>query len=371
LNAISKINSSSLQKTKVLVAPLDWGLGHATRCIPIIRQLLIAGCEVIIASERAQKKLLQDEFPKLRFVELRGYRLKYGSKGWQTLPKIIFQIPKILIQINRENRWLKSFLQTENIDAVIADNRFGLYSSKLFCVFITHQLSIKTPFGNSVEKKLQRINYRFINKFDNCWVPDFEKENALAGKLSHPVQLPRTPVHYIGLLSRFEKIKTSFIKNNLLIILSGPEPQRTIFENLLLPQIKKFPGKIILVRGLPAEKNTLNVPGIEIYNHLPASDLNKIICESDFVIGRSGYSTVMDLAKLGSKSILVPTPGQTEQEYLAEYLLENKIAFSTRQENFSLPGAIENAKYFSFVQKEFINKGLLESAIEELIKKIS
>jgi uncharacterized protein (TIGR00661 family) len=365
-----KINSSSSHKLKVLIAPLDWGLGHATRCIPVIKQLLAVGCEVIIASEKAQQKLLQLEFPGLHFVELRGYRLKYGNKRWQTLLKIILQIPKILTEINRENKWLQRFLKKQNIDIVISDNRYGLSSSKIFSVFITHQLCIQTLFGKMLEKKLQKINYHFINKFDCCWIPDFEKENILAGELSHPLMPPNIPVYYIGLLSRFEKIKTTEIKNDLLIILSGPEPQRTIFENLLIAQLKKITGKIILVRGLPDEKNILNIPGVEIYNHLTSEDLNKIICESDFIISRSGYSTVMDLVKLGSKSILVPTPGQSEQEYLAEYLSKNKIAYSIRQEKFLLDDALEGAKQFSYLQNEVPDQHLLESAIDALIKKI-
>lgn len=365
------INTSHLYKPKVLIAPLDWGLGHATRCIPIIKILLITGFEVIIAGEKAQKELLQKEFPEVRFVELKGYQLKYAKKNWQTVLKIIFQIPKILISVNRENRFLQRFLKHENIQIIISDNRYGFYSSKIFSVFITHQLFIKTPFGKRVENILQKINYRFINKFTCCWVPDFEKENILAGELSHPLFFPKTPVHYIGLLSRFEKIEPSIIKNDVLIILSGPEPQRTIFENLLIQQLKINTQKIVFVRGLPGEKNTLNIPGVEVYNHLSSTELNKIICSSEFIISRSGYSTVMDLVKLGSKSILIPTPAQTEQEYLASFLLKNKIACCVEQKNFSLQDAVENAKLFSYKKIDFADQQLLENAIEDVIKKIS
>jgi UDP-N-acetylglucosamine transferase subunit ALG13 len=367
-----KINNSPQQKLKVLIAPLDWGLGHATRCIPIINELLSTGCEVIIASERGCKALLQLEFPSLRFIELGGYRLKYGKNHLQTLLRLFFQIPKILIQIKRENSWLKRLLETERLDAVIADNRYGLYSSKLFSVFITHQLCIQTPFGKVVERKLQKINYRFINKFDCCWVPDFEKENALAGKLSHPKKLPPVPVQYIGLLSRFEKMVSPVISKDLLVLISGPEPQRTIFEKLVWKQLISFNGKATVVRGMPGQKHTIPVPDhVDIYNHLSSGELNRIICESAFIISRSGYSTIMDLVKLGSKSILVPTPGQAEQEYLAAHLSKNKIAMSYNQQDFLLPDALEKGKHFPYMNYENLDSSLLKKAIEDIIKKLS
>ena len=158
----SKINSSPLQKTKVLIAPLDWGLGHATRCISIINELLAADFEVIIAAEGSQKKLLVGEFPALRVVELKGYRIKYAIKSWQLPIKILLQAPKILIQINNENKWLYGFLESENINVVISDNRFGMHSAKTFSVFITHQLAIQTPFGNVLNHFKVRVKLTIL-----------------------------------------------------------------------------------------------------------------------------------------------------------------------------------------------------------------
>jgi hypothetical protein len=212
---------STSSKPKILVAPLNWGLGHASRCIPIIKSLIINQSEVIVACGDSQKLMLQAEFPSVRFIDLPGYDLKYGQSKQLTLLKIIFQIPKILIRIKRENRWLKGFLAKEKMDAVISDNRYGLFSTEIFSVFITHQLRIKTPFGNKVEDMIQRMNYQYINKFSECWVPDFENEPSLASDLSHPNKLPVTHIRYIGCLSRFKKIETKIIENSLLIILSG------------------------------------------------------------------------------------------------------------------------------------------------------
>lgn len=364
------INKGDNAKIKVIVAPLDWGLGHATRCIPIIWQLLKFDYEVIIATDQAQGLLLRDEFPFLRFVELHGYRLKYAGKSVITTLKILVQIPKILIQINRENRWLNIFLKKENVDAIISDNRYGLYSKKIISVFITHQLYIKTPLGKYAEKRLQKMNYRYINRFSMCWVPDFKNEPSLAGELSHPKILPATDLFYIGPLSRFEKKERPLVYR-LLIMLSGPEPQRTILENILLKELKLFSEKAILIRGLPGEKKTIALsPNIEIHNHLSGSELNEKICQSALVICRSGYSTVMDLARLGKQSIVIPTPGQPEQEYLADYVFRKKIAFKTDQKTFSLHETMKAVQQFSFRKYEEENNQLLAEAIHELTEKI-
>ena len=295
-----------------------------------------------------------------------GYRLRYSRKSVITTLKIFFQIPKILIQINRENRWLNIFLRRESIDAIISDNRYGLHSKKIISVFITHQLQIKTPFGKITDKILQKLNYRYIDKFSVCWVPDFKNNNSLAGKLSHPGIFPGIPVHYIGLLSRFAKKETSaFYK--ILILLSGPEPQRTILENIILNDLKLYNEKTILVRGLPEEKKIITVSSnVEVHNHLSATELNEKICQSEIVICRSGYSTIMDLARLRQKSIMTPTPGQTEQEYLAEYLFKKKLVLKINQKDFSLAQAIEAAGKFPYKEFEEKNSNLLEEAINKL-----
>ena len=361
-----KINKPAYNKIRVLIAPLDWGLGHSTRCIPIIKKLLNADYEVIIASEKAQMQLLKDEFPSLVFLSLPGYRLKYGTKNLSTVLKIILQIPKILIQINRENKWLNGILRQENIDIIISDNRYGLYSRKIISVFLTHQLYIKTVFGKTVERKLQQLNYKYINQFSVCWVPDFENDNMLAGELSHPKIFPKIPVQYIGPLSRFEKKKPAIIYK-LLILLSGPEPQRTILENIFLDELKFYEEKTILIRGLPGEKNVIKASSdIEIHNHLSSSELNIIICHSEIVICRSGYSTIMDLARLGKNSIMIPTPGQTEQEYLADYLSQKKLAMKINQNDFSLREALEAFAEFSFRKYEEEENQLLDAAINKL-----
>ena len=343
---------------KVLVAPLDWGLGHATRCIPIIKELINQGCTVIIAAGGVQKILLQEEFPTIRLVEIPGYRVKYGKNRAFTILRLIALLPKILIRVKQENRWLGRFSRLEQPDLVISDNRYGLYRKGIFCVFITHQLAIRTPFGGVVDGLLERINYSVLRHFSCCWVPDIPGPGSLAGELSHPRKMPSIPTRYIGWLSRFGAAAPATAGAtepramvsragdcDLLLLLSGPEPQRTILENMMLEQIAGCECRVVLVRGLPGGGPLLAAPpGIAVFDHLPAVALEALIRRSEIVLSRSGYSTVMDLMQLGKKAIYIPTPGQTEQEYLGKYLAEKQLAICMGQQGFSLKDALIKAR---------------------------
>lgn len=351
----------------ILISPLDWGLGHATRCIPIIYSLIANGATVFVAAEGAVASLIKKEFPQIKILPLSGYCVHYSKKGSFFSFKLLLQIPRLLFVIYKEHKWLKKAIKLYKLDAVISDNRPGLYSKAIHSIYITHQLSIKT--GNRfTEWVAQKIHYFFINRFSECWVPDNDTGNDLAGKLSHPSIMPLKPVKYIGPLSRFNKKETEK-KYDLLISISGPEPQRTIFEKLLLSQLQVFNGKVLLVRGLPEETITSNmeVDGIEMVNHLSSEELSAALQQSKMVICRSGYTSVMDLMALQQKAILVPTPGQTEQEYLADYMAEKEYFYSASQTMFSLEIALKEAAAFQYNLKLEISKsyevfvtGLLE-----------
>jgi uncharacterized protein (TIGR00661 family) len=330
----------------ILIAPLDWGLGHATRCIPIIRHLLNNGATVVVAANGQIKALLQQEFNQLEFLNLPGYKMRYSTSNRQVFA-LLRQIPKLIKAVYGEHKWLKKILQHRQFDAVIADNRLGFYNRRVKCIYITHQLTIKTG-SRLTDWIAQKIHYRFINKYSECWVPDNGGVNNFAGALSHPVKKPHIPVTYIGVLSRFEKSIVDK-KYHLLVVLSGPEPQRTIFENKILQQLKNFEKNVLLVRGLPGNNETLSNPNknIEIHSHLDAAALNTAILQSKIILCRSGYTTIMDLIALEVKAILVPTPGQTEQEYLATYIKQKDMFYSTTQAGFSLQNAIAAAADFA------------------------
>jgi hypothetical protein len=354
---------------KVLVAPLDWGLGHATRCIPIIYRLINNGATVFVAADGAVKALLEKELPQVVFIPLPGYKIQYSRRAaWLPL-KLLLQFPGLLLSVYQEHKWLKKVCKTHGFSAVISDNRLGLYHKSIRSVYITHQLTIKT--GNRfTEWVAQKIHYRFINKYHECWVPDNETDAALAGELSHPEKMPAVPVIYIGPLSRFEKKETEK-KYEIMVLLSGPEPQRTIFENIVCGQLQAFQKKILFVRGLPESDTVLTCENssIEIHNHLNAESLSKAIQQSGMVVCRSGYTTIMDLVILQQTAVLVPTPGQTEQEYLAAYLGGKNLFYSVEQNNFSLNEAIEKSRSLSCVSFTADNT-LYKEVIDRFIKSL-
>ncbi len=360
------VNKLNTAKT-VLVAPLDWGLGHATRCIPIVKDLLLQGFEVLIAADGKIYDLLYLEFPQLTFLPLQGYKIGYSYKKNSFFYKMLLQIPKIYKSIKHENRWLNKVIKEHKIDIILSDNRFGLYSKNATCIFITHQLNIKT--GNRFSEKIaQKINYAYINKYKECWVIDDATENNLAGSLSHPKKMPAIPVHYISALSRFNYFKAEKT-NDLLMVLSGPEPQRTIFEKILIAQVKDLKIKMILIRGLPNEPEQLinENKNLVILNHCNAHALNKIILASEITISRSGYTSVMDYAILQTKVIYVPTPGQTEQEYLAAYLSEKNYGVTVLQEGFNINTAFDAIANINLVPYPSFNELALKEAIRSLL----
>jgi uncharacterized protein (TIGR00661 family) len=358
-------------KPNILIAPLDWGLGHATRCIPIIHALIRNDCNVLIACEGKVGNLLFKEFPQLHFVDLKGYQIQYSKNSW-TLPlQIAKQIPKILSTIQYENERLEEIVKEHSVHGIISDNRYGFYHKSVPSIFITHQLRIKTAFGKWVDDYLQKLNYQYINRFSECWVPDNETEYNLAGALSHPARKPFIPLKFVGPLSRFQRSNPGEEKH-LLVLLSGPEPQRSIFENLLLPQLSEYKGTVVLLRGLPGEGTSqLRLPSnISVHDHLPAEELNKKMSEACVIISRCGYSTVMDLAVMKKKSILIPTPGQTEQEYLAKHLMETNFSLCIEQKKFRLKNALELSSQFNYQIQDFALENKLDTLIENFLSSV-
>ena len=327
-------------KKRILVAPLNWGLGHSTRCIPIINSLLQHNFKVIISANGRSFHLLKEEFPELEFVKIKGIDVKY-PKFFPISISLFFQMPKILFAIYSENKLLKKIVETHKIDGIISDNRFGLFHKKVKSVFITHQLQIQSPY---LKNFIQRINYHFINKFKMCWIMDDEKQN-LAGALSKPEKMPNN-YKYIGLHSRLEFTKR-VKKYTLCFILSGPEPQRSIFESIIMESIEGMEEKIVIILGKTEEKNIIYKNNLTIISSSNTSEINKYILESEIIISRSGYSTIMDLHKMQSNAILVPTPSQTEQEYLAKYLQLKKVCFYQDQRDFNLKRGIRESKNYS------------------------
>lgn len=302
---------------RVLIAPLDWGLGHATRCIPLIRWLLEQHCQVWVAANGPIAQLIQTEFPHLNLVACPDYAIRLSQHSKQLRLKLVLQLPRIWKIYWQEHRWLQDFIEKQQIQGVISDNRYGMYSRQIPSVCITHQLHIET--GSAWINKLAfRVNQQLLACFSAVWVPDEEAFPGLAGNLSHPTRKPNPPVYYLGNLSRLTLQPTNR-KIPLLILLSGPEPQRTRLENMILSKTD-WPPNSLLVRGKPGNTEALQHPQLTIEAHASAQQLSEWIVAAETILCRSGYSTVMDLVQLQKTALLIPTPGQTEQEYLARHL---------------------------------------------------
>lgn len=355
------------RKLRILVAPLDWGLGHTTRCIPVIEALLKQDAEVIIAGNKIQEKVLSAEFPRCKFLFLEGYEVAYSATRKGFLWKMMQQLPRVASAIQHENSWLKEMLVREHIDGVISDNRFGLYTSKIPSVFITHQLRIQTGLGQLADDVAQRVNYRYINRFSQVWVPDFHGPQNLAGILSHPTFMPATNVVYVGPLTRMHQRSPVNEAGGILFIFSGPEPQRSFLEQKVFAQLRDIQQKVTVIRGKPLQEDLLSIADAVIYNHLPANEMELIMRSASFIICRSGYSSVMDINALGQRSILIPTPGQTEQEYLADYLMQNKFAVKASQSDFDLQDLLQKAAGFSYNGFIKQNDSLLAEAVASFL----
>ena len=353
----------------ILVCPLNWGIGHASRCIPIISILLNAGHKVVIAADGKPLELLKTEFPDLDFEIFPGYEVVYSRKIPMAI-KMAMEAPKIIRSIVREQEFIQQIIEKHSVDALISDNRFGAYSLKTPSVFITHQLFIQTPVLLSLLKPIINIiNFRYIKKFDQVWVPDFYDEPSLSARLSHG-NLSGLNVKYIGPLSRFsrpsEQSEVTEDPPDLLVLLSGPEPQRSMLENILISKLSILSYNTWIIRGLPGDSHSIkSTTNLKFFNHLDPQKLGFAIKESKFIIARAGYSTIMDLYVLGKKAILIPTPGQTEQEYLAQHLNKKQMFTFIKQDKIDLSSLEMSLKNVDFIQ--FQKMYNLEKIVNEWI----
>ncbi len=306
-----------LAKKRVLLAPLNWGLGHASRCIPIIESLEKMQCEVILGVYGESGDLLKQTFPQMAYVDLPGFQIKYNSRKvyWA-----IFQsVPRLLRSIGMEYREVQQVVKKMDIDAIISDHRYGCYSPGIPSFILCHQLNFIAPFG---EKAVNMLNHYLLHRFERIWVPDHRGDKSLAGKLSFSPDNLQGKLDYIGPITRFKKpvSKYDLFTYDQVGIISGPEPYRTYFEQQLIEEFKNTVGKygrFALVRGRPGDPTPKQHRNIDVYNHLPTDELYDVINESAMVQCRSGYSSIMDLDTLKRNALFTATPGQTEQEYLA------------------------------------------------------
>ncbi|MCB0550723.1 MAG: hypothetical protein KDD19_24340 [Phaeodactylibacter sp.] len=379
-------------KPRILIAPLDWGLGHATRCVPIIEEVMQQGGTPVLGTAGRAYAYLKAEFPGLELIRLPSYNIRYY--GANMVWNIGVQAPRLIRAVWQEHDQLQRLIGRLRIDAVISDNRFGCFSSRIPSVFITHQRCIQIA-SPPLQWLANRLNYWFIRQYDECWIPDIPGPGNLAGALSvpcdsvgdrgsfgraeaylHSPPLSNNPSHsllfrHIGLLSRLRPVKEE-IKFDILALLSGPEPQRSRLEALLIRQLKELPLRVLLVQGkTEREERHQPAPHIEVVSYLKAGELQSAMSRSSLVICRSGYSTAMDLAAMGKKALLIPTPGQTEQEYLARRLQQLGYCSYQKQNELNVERGIQDAGASSGFPKNNRQEEGLAEAVRGLLNRKS
>ena len=300
---------------RILVAPLNWGIGHATRCIPLITHLLDQNIKVELAANGAAKRVLQEQFPLLPIYESPAFEVVYGRTEWSTRLRIAAAGNRLLHQVSATQAWLQDQFPADYFQAIISDNQYGMYRKGIRNVLITHQLLLHSGLGAWADRWASKRLKHWYRPFDEIWVPDHKEQvKSVAGKLSHPNFPLDKPIRYIGLLSRLTS-QPSKERQNVLFLISGPEPQRTQFEQIA-SVIRTYSSREVVILG----GNTFDLHRADAYGN--QQQLNELVSQASVVVARSGYSTVMDMITMGKKTVWVPTAGQGEQQYLGRLLTQ-------------------------------------------------
>ncbi|RLD91476.1 MAG: glycosyltransferase [Bacteroidetes bacterium] len=357
-------------KKTILVCPMDWGLGHATRMVPVIEALKKKkNIRIILGADNRPLEFLKQRYPELEMIKFPGYAPRYPVKGAMVL-KMLSEMPEMKKQADKAHLFLETLIDEMKIDLVISDNRYELWSDKAKTVFITHQLNVQTPrYGGVAKPALRQMIYSYIKKYDELWIPDVAGDNNLSGALSHISNFPLTNYHFIGPLTRFQYVKPQLPEQNidLLILLSGPEPQRTILEIKLKDQAFQSGLNTVILQGRTEESHQIKMGNVETFSHLPDNQFSGMILKAKTIICRPGYSSLMDLAWFGKRAVFIPTPGQTEQEFLAESLKQKGLYYYQNQKEFNLQKALlQSENYYGLKMQN--NGQLLEERIAALIE---
>lgn len=330
-------------KRRILISPLNWGLGHATRLLPVIYALQKKGHECLIAGEEPAITVIKEVFPGLKYIPIKGFKVRLSSSNKQVL-KLLFQFPAFIHSIFRDRITVQRLVKRYQIDLIISDNRYGFRNRSIPSILITHQTNPETGWFMSWTKPIVNLTLRWwVSRFNACWIPDINASPSISGRLSQK-QL-NTSTFFTGILSRLSVIdKTKFNNNiktpDILVILSGPEPQRSQFESLIIKRFINSRHKVLVLQAQP-NKTPLATPkgSVTLLPHCDASTYFRLLTGSKQIICRPGYSTLMDLFYINRKAILIPTPGQYEQLYLARHMM-NSFKFKTIEQSCILKSSV-------------------------------
>ena len=347
---------------------LNMGLGHASRSLPLIRELLLRGWKVLIGSNGRALSFLRGEVPQAEFVETPSYAIRYSKRGWFAI-KLFLQMPRVFGKVWEERRFIKKLVKSRPIDLIISDQCYGMYHRGIPSFFISHQIVFEVPRQVQWLKAiLARMNAYYHYRFKEVWIPDLADPSGERGVLSGELSRAGDPARYrfIGLLSSV--VRREVARDiDLFVTVSGPEPQRTLLEELIMGQIRNISGQKVVVLGKPeSSEAVVDEPGLKVYSHLSRDKMQDILNRSRMVVSRSGYSTLMELVELGIPALFIPTPGQTEQEYLGELLREKVWYFSVHQKDFDLVADLEQARQFPGFIEDNPTAGTLERLFQRV-----
>lgn len=346
---------------RVLFCVLNWGLGHATRSIPVIHELRKMGAEVIIAGDGASARLLKNEFPHLQHLPLPSIEVRYPSGIW-LFPYLILKALSLLPKLIYERYLVKKYIAKYMITHLISDNRPFSYFKQVKTAYITHQVRMKPAFIGLAHRF-------FFFRFHEVWVPAPQAGDALTGNLAKGAW-PRKKVKYIGYLNVFKLSKNLKKKYKYLVVLSGPEPQRTLLEQELIEQMEASGRPCVLIRGLARKKKPVlpKLKYVKVFSFADSKKIIKYLELSECLLARPGYSTLMNLAGTHIKGVFIPTPGQTEQLYLAKNLEKNQIAICAKQGGIHLESLLENVRQSKGFYELETNSQALKNTLADFLE---
>ncbi len=337
------------KQKKIFIAPLNWGLGHATRDLPLIRAFLKRGYKVVVAAHDRAKMLLQSEVPECEFVDFPEYPIRYPETRFFVTRFMLIVFPQMMMAMYKEKKRINQLHRKYKFDYIVSDNRFCLYLKDVKSYLISHQLRYKLPFPiTKFESLPEYFTYSYFKNYDKIFISDKDEPDSLTGELSHKMRyLPQDKLDYCGILNDIEeKISETEKDIDYFIIVSGPEPQRTKLERIIFKQVNSLPGKIVVALGMPEKNYKIRQGNATFHTYLNRKQMHEYLQRSKFVIARPGYTTVMELIQFGLKGLFIPTPGQIEQVYLAKYYEEKEWCHCVSQYKLDLESAVETAKSY-------------------------
>lgn len=333
---------------RILFAVHDWGLGHASRSLLLIRALVERGDSITVVSAAGDgMRLLQSELgDACRFVSYRDIPKPFSRWPAMFYLRMSLATPWVLARMRSEHRFVEALVAREHYDCVVSDSRFGMWSANIPSYCILHSLRQIIPGRPRWMERLVERGQRDLTKgFTRILIPDIEEQQGLSGELGHDpvIDWGVDRLCYIGPLSGISRTDAP-VDIDCFFSISGIEPQRSILEKRVLAALPQLDGRIVVTLGRPAQAGSCRQSGnATVHGYLDRKAQGEMLNRARLVMTRSGYTTLMELAELGQRALLVPTPGQSEQEYLARFHHQRGHVWSTTQRNLDFARDIAQA----------------------------